>query len=518
MAGNPGASRIIQSAPTARETPLINFSWAYGSTPTRGGGTVNQTINRNFVEVMNHQTGSVDLYLVTGNGTSRELVASKNRGDRGWTSKLTTGSELNSAQRQSLLRQLNPGTAFNRRLDDKVLTTAAKDFKGGLADAIDVYGKSVNLKSAPADRSRGGDVDGSGTNSPAGSGANGSTPSTTPEEQKALVNKISSTIQARTKYDSELLKYPEKYEGNDYLTITMIRYVPDTNLSIGTVAGAPTGESGTVSLGGLGALRPSERFGNNNEKKVTLATIDLPIPSNLLDGNLATWGNGELNPLEAYGAGAFTRLMTSGGDVLNQIGREASAAANAVKGNADGIKTVALNAIVSQILGKNPKELLSRSTGAVINPNQELLFLGPGLRTFSFSFKMTPRSEKEATSVRKIIRTLKQGMAVKRAVGGLFLAAPNVFELEFKYVPPKQKEDGSFERGTAAIRHPYLPVLKVCALQNVSVNYMPDGSYMTYGDGSMVGYDMTLTFAELEPIFDTDYSKLDQDTDAVIGY
>lgn len=359
---------------------------------------------------------------------------------------------------------------------------------------------------------------GGGTNPPASGDSGGSSPSTTPEEQKALVSKISSTIQARTKYDSELLKYPEKYEGNDYLTITMIRYVPDTNLSIGTVAGAPTGESGTVSLGGLGALRPSERFGNNNEKKVTLATIDLPIPSNLLDGNLATWGNGELNPLEAYGAGAFTRLMTSGGDILNQVGREASAAANAVKGNADGIKTIALNSIVSQILGKNPKELLSRSTGAVINPNQELLFLGPGLRTFSFSFKMTPRSEKEATSVRKIIRTLKQGMAVKRAVGGLFLAAPNVFELEFKYVPPKQKEDGSFERGTAAIRHPYLPVLKVCALQNVSVNYMPDGSYMTYGDGSMVGYDMTLTFGELEPIFDTDYSKLDQDTDAVIGY
>jgi len=357
-----------------------------------------------------------------------------------------------------------------------------------------------------------------GTNPPAGSRTDGSTPSTTPEEQKALIDKISSAIQARTKYNSELLKYPEKYEGNDYLTITMIRYVPDTNLSIGPVAGAPEGESKTVSLGGLGALRPSERFGKNNEKKVTLATIDLPIPSNLLDGNLATWGNGDLNPFQAYGVGAFTRLMTSGGDILNQIGREGSTAANAVKGNADGIKTVALNSIISNILRQNPKELLSRSTGAVINPNQELLFLGPGLRTFSFSFKMTPRSEKEATSVRKIIRTLKQGMAVKRAVGGLFLAAPNVFELEFKYVPPQQNEDGSFDRGVTAVRHPYLPVLKVCALQNVSVNYMPDGSYMTYGDGSMVSYDMTLTFAELEPIFDTDYSELDKDTDKFIGY
>jgi len=454
------------------------------------------------------------LQLDLGGLTGFVNIAERNA-TGGWTFTEAAGDAIKKD-----LTKRGPGS-LTTQLDNATLASLKTNARITDAQARQALDISQNITGTTALLSANQNSDGSsggGTNPPVGADSGGSTPSTTPEEQKALVDKISSTIQARTKYDSELLKYPEKYEGNDYLNIKMIRYVPDTNLSIGAVAGAPAGESGNVSLGGLGGLRPSERFGKNNEKKVTLATIDLPIPSNLLDGNLATWGNGELNPLEAYGAGAFTRLMTSGGDILNQMGRETSAAANAVKGNADGIKTVALNAIVSQILGKNPKELLSRSTGAVINPNQELLFQGPGLRTFSFSFKMTPRSEKEATSVRKIIRTLKQGMAVKRAVGGLFLAAPNVFELEFKYVPPKQKEDGSFERGTAAIRHPYLPVLKVCALQNVSVNYMPDGSYMTYGDGSMVGYDMTLTFAELEPIFDTDYSKLDQDTDAVIGY
>jgi len=484
----------------AREIGSYNQSLTFPA--SSGAGRV--TTNRTYVLEANYQTGNQALYATNVFGGRGSPVATKSPNGR-WQ---VTGVTSNPLERLQLLVSLNRGN-FGRTLNNELQTVATRDLGSNQFDRIfnPIVARNPETGSPSG-----------GTNPPAGSRTDGSTPSTTPEEQKALIDKISSAIQARTKYNSELLKYPEKYEGNDYLTITMIRYVPDTNLSIGPVAGAPEGESKTVSLGGLGALRPSERFGKNNEKKVTLATIDLPIPSNLLDGNLATWGNGDLNPFQAYGVGAFTRLMTSGGDILNQIGREGSTAANAVKGNADGIKTVALNSIISNILRQNPKELLSRSTGAVINPNQELLFLGPGLRTFSFSFKMTPRSEKEATSVRKIIRTLKQGMAVKRAVGGLFLAAPNVFELEFKYVPPQQNEDGSFDRGVTAVRHPYLPVLKVCALQNVSVNYMPDGSYMTYGDGSMVSYDMTLTFAELEPIFDTDYSELDKDTDKFIGY
>ena len=54
-------------------------------------------------------------------------------------------------------------------------------------------------------------------------------------------------------------------------------------------------------------------------------------------------------------------------------------------------------------LGTN--NLLSRLSGLAVNPSLELLFEGPSLREFSFSFKMTPRSKKEAEMVRSIIRT-----------------------------------------------------------------------------------------------------------------
>ena len=37
---------------------------------------------------------------------------------------------------------------------------------------------------------------------------------------------------------------------------------------------------------------------------------------------------------------------------------------------------------------------------------------------------------------------------------------------------------------------------------------MPENSYMTYEDSSMVSYSLSLSFQELEPIFNSDYDNL----------
>ena len=51
--------------------------------------------------------------------------------------------------------------------------------------------------------------------------------------------------------------------------------------------------------------------------------------------------------------------------------------------------------------------------------------------------------------------------------------------------------------------------MKQCALLSVGVNYIPDNSYMTYEDSSMVAYSLSLSFQELTPIFNSDYDDLD---------
>ena len=151
------------------------------------------------------------------------------------------------------------------------------------------------------------------------------------------------------------------------------------------------------------------------------------------------------------------------------------------------------------------QNVLSRFAGGIVNPNMELLFSGPQLRPFNFNFRLSPRDDTEATTVRTIIRAFKQAMAPKVTGTGLFLSAPNIFGI--KYVQAG-RPDGF---------HPALNRIKLCALKSCVVDYTPENSYMTFKDGSntMVSYNMSLAFQELEPVTDADYQNVDQDE---IGY
>ena len=129
----------------------------------------------------------------------------------------------------------------------------------------------------------------------------------------------------------------------------------------------------------------------------------------------------------------------------------------------------------------------------VINPNLELLFNGPSLRTFNFNFKLTPRSAKESEVCRKIIRAFKRNMAVSRTEANLFLMSPRLFQLKYIFKDDTQQE------------HPYLNKFKPCAMTNFAVNYTPDGSYATFDTtGSMTQFNLDMSFTEVMPIYSDD--------------
>jgi len=145
---------------------------------------------------------------------------------------------------------------------------------------------------------------------------------------------------------------------------------------------------------------------------------------------------------------------------------------------------------------------MQRATGQVINPNMELLFGGPVLRDFSFTFNFTARSSAEGRTILKILRFFKQGMSPIKTEGNLFLKSPHTFKLEYK-------------NGNKT--HKALNRFKECALKTCSLQYTPDGNYATFDDGIMTKYQMTLAFSELEPIFNSDYSE-DGISQNEIGY
>ena len=138
------------------------------------------------------------------------------------------------------------------------------------------------------------------------------------------------------------------------------------------------------------------------------------------------------------------------------------------------------------------KGLLARTTGAIFNPNTELLFRGPQLRPFGFSFFLAARSQSEANEIKQIIRFFKQGMSIKESTDNLFLKTPNVFNI--RYVFGRNGQD-----------HPGLNKIKTCALKSCSVDYNPDNTFMTFEDGTMTAYRITMQFQELLPITESDY-------------
>ena len=246
-------------------------------------------------------------------------------------------------------------------------------------------------------------------------------------------------------------------------------------------------------------------FSLDNNKRIevnkrTLGHIILPIPDGVTDQNKVDFGSGTLNPLQVAGSEFALNFLLKG------IGEAGKTAADVFKQTATdkNIQTALATLLTSTGLGIENDQLLARTKGNIVNNNLELLFKGPTLRPFQFSFNLSPRDGGEARQVQKLIRALKQSSSVQRTPGGLFLATPNTYKLEFK-------------NGRTNRTHEFLPRIKECALLNVSVNYMPENMYMTYNDSSMVAYKVDLAFQELEPIFNDDYEDNDREQTGMIS-
>ena len=295
-------------------------------------------------------------------------------------------------------------------------------------------------------------------------------------------------------YDKgKLLVYPLNRQGigGDYIQFEIKSY-KKSGL-------APAGTQGTdrfsVALTGM-----------EDRKSETLATICLPIQSGIVDSMSVDWGSGDLNPITAaFASAAYNIIGAAGagnvGNYFKEIADSTRDVGKSFESAGPELRALLINYFTEQAVGR--PGLLSRTIGGAINNNLELLFNGPMLRSFTFNFKLTPREPKEAQQIKDIIRYFKKSMVPGLSQSKLFLLAPNVFKIRYIYTG----------RGDRAENHPYLNRIKVAALRDFSVNYSPDGNYMTYAEGgSMTQYDLSMTFGEIDPIYEPDYEKGDGKT------
>ena len=301
----------------------------------------------------------------------------------------------------------------------------------------------------------------------------------------------------------------------DHMKISRYRYLrADTNLS------KPGNRLGKRD----GKVVRTDKKGDSTLGGQPLGSLFLPMPK-VTDVNGVAWGKSELNAsglLAMNSANEADNILslqgqTPSGTQVNRAQelaqREAynqNKAGGGTSGGGVGVFQAAGNqvntTIASLLTGQELDQdtYLARKGGHVLNPNAEMLFQGPSIRDFSFSFTMVARSQKEGDEIRKIIRFLKLGMAPKFR-NTAFLANPDVFELQYKNgTGPKDiiKTVNRFSPGGLA-------------LTTMAVDYAPDGYWAAYRDSQPVAVKMDLSFTELRPIYESDQDGTPEDS---VGY
>jgi hypothetical protein len=301
-------------------------------------------------------------------------------------------------------------------------------------------------------------------------GGSGNTSTTTGStDQQGGSTPTSNQNQTQSTSGDGVLIYPLNMAKTqqDRLKFIAVEYQPPGNLATGTLG--------------------SQNRTSTQGKKI-IGSVFLPIQASISDFNSVEWQGASINEIQKQAVNASLGAMNAKGtaDLSAEMQTQYNEALKKISGAQKEIKVAFAGEAVAI------QNLLGRF-GSVLNPNLELLFTGPQLRPFEFKFQMSAREKKEGENIKKIINFFKKNMAAKKDDKELFLRAPNTFLIEYKY-------NGSSET------HPGINLIKECALLSCSVEYTPLGTYMTYPDGTMVSYTMSLSFQELEPVYDKDYS------------
>ena len=288
------------------------------------------------------------------------------------------------------------------------------------------------------------------------------------------------SFQGRRQTDYENLFYPETIAKSkqDRIRFSM-RYISGSrNVNFDPTTGIPLG------------------LGQRNTTGIN-GSVTLPIPGGISDSNSVKFDNDSLDMLGAIGFGAILNPVAAaagGTKLLSEALNSSPEKLREALGGETGSNLLSALRIRLAEIGMNRTGMFSRIGGGILNPNLELLFQAPEMRSFKFSFTMSARSRTEATQIKKIIRFFKQGMSVKRSTNNIFIVSPNTFKINYIL-------------GNTGDNHPSIGRIKECALTDLNTTYGNGSTYMTFDDPdrTLTTYKIDMTFKELEPITEDDY-------------
>ena len=345
-----------------------------------------------------------------------------------------------------------------------------------------------------------------------------------PDYQVALKDKRKAEVMTRIQKfgapsanwssDDAVLKYPFKGvigEQSDYVLFEFKRYVPPFRQKRMLEYSATDGKKFKNQL--KKQLKNSQKDTTNKDFKKLASSYDynqaneykpagdefpsviMYMPEDISTGFRGNWGG---KAFSTIGAGILAAAGQAG--IGDKIGTGFNAMGKAAE-RALGLTAVASLQKVTKMAGGDSlsnDDVFGSISGAILNPNTELLYQSVDLRNFMLKFKLVPREKDESKQINQIIKVFKActlplrnpGMvmgqndplkSINNGVVDGFIGVPNLCKV-------------SFMRGNE--EHPVLPRYKMLAITEVDVNYTPDGAYATYDDYQPVAIVISINFQE----------------------
>ena len=214
------------------------------------------------------------------------------------------------------------------------------------------------------------------------------------------------------------------------------------------------------------------------------ATWVLPLPQDLTDMHSMQYETVEFGALAIAGSKLLDMMNAGTGAISQELETGYGPGASSTLGN---ISRVAGEEVLGFFGLEQAINVLRARNRNTVNPNMENLFKTPNLRTFQFSWTLTPLSSTDSSSIKDFVGVMKTKMYPTNApvlFGWNRLDYPAEFILNFYSSGLSSGKQKIFS--TAA-----------CACTDLTIGYTPNGAFHTHTDGRPTTVTINGTFQEL---------------------
>jgi len=215
-------------------------------------------------------------------------------------------------------------------------------------------------------------------------------------------------------------------------------------------------------------------------------SIVMYMPASVQASYKSNYTDMEIGGLAAAGLSAYDAFNSSSGGSFEAMSNAASAAGDTLVESSTVAMLKALDTVAP-----GAKAAIELRSGKVINNRMEMVFQNIDKRTFSYSFRMLPRTRSEVATIKNIISMFKINMLPQlqgsNSTSRTFVV-PSTFDIEYMF----QGKENS-----------YLNKVSTCVLTQMDVKYGGD-RFQTFKEDNSgappTEVELTLNFQELELI------------------